>query len=80
MVARWADREINIDICRNANYGDIEELSAYIRQDWKSAMESHCGLPEYYIVHEDFRVQYSMNSAISEQIKAIGQRIDQIGC
>lgn len=68
----------NIDICREDDYKDIDELSKLIREDWKCAMESHSGLPEYYIQNKIFRIQSSVNEAISKQIVVIDKLISKI--
>lgn len=61
----------NIEICKNNKYSDIECLSEYIKQDWKSAMGSHCGLSDYYILDTNFEIQKNINCKISEFIDVI---------
>ncbi len=60
----------NIDICRQNNYQNIEELSILIQKDWKSAMEIHTGLMNYYIPNSVI-----VNQTISNQIKKIDNLI-----
>lgn len=66
----------NIEICKNESYTDIECLSEYIKQDWKSAMLPHCGLKDYYIVDNDFEIQKSINSKINEYIDTLDKYIN----
>ena len=64
-------------MCRDNNYEDIDELSKLIKTDWKSALEPHTGLSNYYIPSSIFQIQKSMNAAISDQIFVITKLIDE---
>ena len=49
----------NIDLCREGGHTpeDRAELSQWIREDWKCAMEARAGLPEYYLPDARLEVQ-----------------------
>lgn len=64
----------NITICIQNHYADIDILMEYIQADWKSAMNVHTGLPEYYIQDEKDNKQKRKN----QKIEALIHKIDQI--
>ncbi|MEG0452886.1 MAG: hypothetical protein RR558_07470, partial [Coprobacillus sp.] len=66
----------NIDICKNDNYADINSLSKYIIQDWKSATSPRIGLQEYYISNDSFETQKEINNQINQFIQTINQYIN----
>lgn len=67
----------NIDLCRSGGYTELDraELSQLIREDWRSAMELHSGLPEYYIPEERMEIQRSMNHALHRQVEVVDRLV-----
>lgn len=66
----------NIDVCRNNNYDDIDELSNLISSDWKSAMIPRVGLCDYFIYDNNAEIRESMNTALCDQISVLNKLMD----
>ena len=67
----------NINACRDVCYAQIDELTALIKSDWRSACEIHAGLPAYYMPSDNAEIMTSMNRAIAAQISEIDELIDE---
>ncbi|MGN1404504.1 MAG: hypothetical protein ACI4XB_09310 [Ruminococcus sp.] len=66
----------NITICIENHYTDVDALIEYIQEDWKSAMHSHTGLPEYYLqVIDKSQKLTRQNQKISKLIRKIDKLI-----
>lgn len=66
----------NITICIQNHYTDVDTLIEFIQEDWKSAMHSHTGLPEYYLqVFDKSQKLTRQNQKISKLIRKIDKLI-----
>lgn len=61
----------NISICADNGYQDMAVLSGYIAEDWKSAMDVHCGLPAYYFGREKPEEMTEQNQKLDRLIKSL---------
>lgn len=68
----------NIDISEANAWDGREELSEYISQDWKAAMEIHAGLPEYYILCKTNFETKKINKEIYDYIVKLDKLISKL--
>lgn len=68
----------NIDICREDQYKTAYELTPLIQQDWKSCMNNHVGLMEYYFPDGDYEIRCKKNVEYQKLVIQLDKLISRI--